>query len=417
MSGGIALEKPSPAPVKGIKRFPGGESKILSSIFRGARKMRNVFVLFGIFLVLCLCSNLAASAEHVISLTVDGRSEIVFTGNELLVNHISWGQPTNLIVDDTEVNLIWEGNTSQPISFPLAGEYWVRKFQGRDGGYAVQTLDGFLLAAVDNPNGAGNYVFELCSEPSEISTEWMRVDANVRLPFVYFELTGMPGFVDNLPGGFEIEFSATIDGSEEFIFSNGSLVIKHLHWGRPVEFYINEEAVSLSWTNNYSQEIPIVLPDKFEVIQTYGRRTIYPVETADGLVLSVTDEGVGEDFYSWKIVAVREPLSLEAGIDIDPDTLNVKSKGRWITCYIYLPEDYNVADIDSYSVFLEDEIEAPWIWFDEKEQVAMARFNRSEVLDILGAGEVELTVSGILSDRTRFKGTDTVTVIDKGGRE
>ncbi len=87
-------------------------------------------------------------------------------------------------------------------------------------------------------------------------------------------------------------------GSEEFIFSNGSLVIKHLSWSRPVEFYINEEAVSLSWTNNYSQEIPIVLPDKFEVIQTYGRRTIYPVETADGLVLSVTDEDVGEDFYS-----------------------------------------------------------------------------------------------------------------------
>jgi len=379
--------------------------------------MRNIFVLFGIFLVLCLCSNLAASAEHVISLTVDGRSEIVFTGNELLVNHISWGKPTNLIVDGAPVNLIWEGNTSQPIPFPLAGEYWVRKLQGRDGGYAVQTLDGFLLAAVDNPNGADNYVFELCSELPEISTEWMRVDANGRLPFVHCDLAGMPGFVDNLPGGFAIEFSATIDGSEEFIFSNGSLVIKHLHWGKPVEFYINEELVSLSWTDNYSQEIPIVLPDKFEVIQTYGRRTIYPVETADGLVLSVTDEGVGEDFYSWKIVAVREPLIIEAGIDIDPDTLNVKSKGRWITCYICLPEEYNVADIDSYSVFLEDEIEAPWIWFDEKEQVVMARFNRSEVQDILEPGEVELTVSGILLDRTRFKGTDIIRVIDKGNNK
>jgi hypothetical protein len=159
------------------------------------------------------------------------------------------------------------------------------------------------------------------------------------------------------------------------------------------------------------------LPDKFEVIQTYGRRTIYPVETADGLVLSVTDEDVGEDFYSWKIVAVREPLIIEAGIDIDPDTLNVKSKGRWITCYICLPEEYNVADIDSYSVFLEDEIEAPWIWFDEEEQVVMARFNRSEVQDILEPGEVELTVSGILLDRTRFKGTDIIRVIDKGNNK
>jgi hypothetical protein len=411
------LEKPKPAPRKGIKEFPERESKIPISMFRGARKMRNIFVLFGIFLVLFLCNNLAASAKHVISLTVDGRSEIVFTPNDLLVNNISWGKSTNLIVDDTEVNLTLEEHTSVANSFPLAGEYWVRKLKGRDGGYAVQTLDGFLLAAVDNPNCADHYVFELCSEPSEISTDWMRVDTNGRLPFVYFELTGMPGFVDNLPGGFEIEFSATIDGSEEFIFSNGSLVIKHLHWSKPVEFYINEEAVSLSWANNYSQEIPIVLPDKFEVVQICGRRTIYPVETADGLVLSVTDEDCGKDFYSWKIIAVREPLSIEAGIYIEPDTLDVKSKDRWLTSYIYLPGEYNVADIDSYSVFLNDEFEAPWIWFDEREQVAMARFNRSDVQDVLEAGEVELTVSGILSDRTRFKGTNTVTVIDIGGRE
>ena len=247
--------------------------------------------------------------EHIISLTIDGRSEIVFNRMAdrsedriaMQVNHISWSKPSNLIIDNTPIDLIWEGNTSQQIPLALAGEFWVRKSQGRDGGYAIQTYEAFLLACVDNPNGADNYVFELYSGPSEISAEWMRVNANGGLPIGCFDLTGMTGFVDGLSYGSKIEFSARIDGSEEFIFSNGNLVIKHLNWNKPVDFYIDEQPVFLTWTDNYSQQIPIALPDKFRVIQTDGRRTIYPVETAAGLVLSVADENNGADLYSWKI--------------------------------------------------------------------------------------------------------------------
>ncbi len=42
---------------------------------------------------------------------------------------------------------------------------------------------------------------------------------------------------------------------------------------------------------------------------------------------------------------VTEVVTLEATIDIDPDTINVKSKGNYITCYIELPADYDVNDI------------------------------------------------------------------------
>ena len=103
---------------------------------------------------------------------------------------------------------------------------------------------------------------------------------------------------------------------------------------------------------------------------------------------------------------------VEAYIDIVPDTLNLKSKGRWITCYITLPEWLDVAFIDASSVVLEDDIEAEWIWFDEEEQVAMARFNRSELQDVLNVGEVELTVSGELRKVIKFEGTDVIKVID-----
>jgi hypothetical protein len=88
------------------------------------------------------------------------------------------------------------------------------KSQGRDGGYAAQTSDAFLLACIDNPNGADYYVFELYSKPLQISAEWMRINASGGLPIGCFDLTGLPGFMDGFAYGSQIEFSAMIDGSE-----------------------------------------------------------------------------------------------------------------------------------------------------------------------------------------------------------
>ncbi len=99
------------------------------------------------------------------------------------------------------------------------------------------------------------------------------------------------------------------------------------------------------------------------------------------------------------------------------DMLNVQSEGKWITWYIWLPEEYDVADIKPDSILLNGVIEAAWRWIDEEEQVLMAKFSRSEVQDIVEPGMVELTVSGKLTDGTKFEGSDTIIVIDKGGKE
>lgn len=44
---------------------------------------------------------------------------------------------------------------------------------------------------------------------------------------------------------------------------------------------------------------------------------------------------------------------ITADLDIDPDTLNLKSDGKFVTAYIELPEGYNVADIVLETVCLE----------------------------------------------------------------
>ena len=81
--------------------------------------------------------------------------------------------------------------------------------------------------------------------------------------------------------------------------------------------------------------------------------------------------------------------------------------------HIWLPEDYNVVDIDPNRVFLEDEIQAELLKLDEEQQVAIAKFSRSDVQAILNAGDAELTITGRLTDGTVFEATDVIKVIDK----
>ena len=109
----------------------------------------------------------------------------------------------------------------------------------------------------------------------------------------------------------------------------------------------------------------------------------------------------------------NDPVVISATIDIEPDTLSLKSKGKWITCYIWLPEDCDVAEIDLGTILLEDEIEVELdqSWADEAEQVAICKFPRSEVQAIVQPGLVELTVSGKFTDGTLFEDSDAIRIV------
>jgi parallel beta-helix repeat protein len=112
--------------------------------------------------------------------------------------------------------------------------------------------------------------------------------------------------------------------------------------------------------------------------------------------------------------AYESPIPAEARIL--PRTINLASKGKWITCYIWLSDHYDVADIVPGSVMLERQIKAEQFSVDEHKQVAAATFDRKKVQSILNVGDIELKISCQLTDGTYFEATDIVQVTDKAGK-
>lgn len=125
-------------------------------------------------------------------------------------------------------------------------------------------------------------------------------------------------------------------------------------------------------------------------------------------------------------------VAIDAQVKISPNTLNLKSKGKWINCEIRLPQEYDVADIDTARIILQSPllgtIVPDRVIIDPVNQVAKLKFSRSELQGIVEAGEqVVLTVSGVLvivdpdplvlPVEIPFWGTDTIKVINPGGKK
>ena len=109
-----------------------------------------------------------------------------------------------------------------------------------------------------------------------------------------------------------------------------------------------------------------------------------------------------------------------ASLNIDPDHINLGSKGRWVTAYIEFPEGYDVRDVEIETVLLNGVIPAdrdhkPVVGDVDGDGVPdlMIKFSRAAVQDILAVGpDAVITVTGMLHDGTLFSGSDTVSVSD-----
>lgn len=129
-------------------------------------------------------------------------------------------------------------------------------------------------------------------------------------------------------------------------------------------------------------------------------------------ILCTTDDAwAGHlDVYEVEVYVAVIP----ATVDINPKTLNPRSRGKWMTCYVKLPDPYDVNDIKVDTIALnglsaeraEVQDGALMVKFDRREVQRMA----SEVQKMVDVRSMELVVTGKV-DGTAFEGSGTIRII------
>lgn len=114
---------------------------------------------------------------------------------------------------------------------------------------------------------------------------------------------------------------------------------------------------------------------------------------------------------------------LPATVEINPETLNLKSNGEWITTYITFEDGYDVYSVDASSITINNTISA--VWSDIQNEILMVKFNRTEVINWLGVIDYSIDTGntynvslaltgGIDGVSLGFRGIDGIKVISKG---
>ena len=143
----------------------------------------------------------------------------------------------------------------------------------------------------------------------------------------------------------------------------------------------------------------------------------------EGVTVQVDSDGDGEfeDTFTADGELTYDEFMLQTAttIDFDPDTLNLQSKGKWVTVYTELPARYNVTEINVSTMMLNETVPAELhpteIGDYDSDGIPdlMVKFDRQAVIDMLPVGDaVNVTVTGKLYDGTPFEGSDTIRVID-----
>lgn len=143
------------------------------------------------------------------------------------------------------------------------------------------------------------------------------------------------------------------------------------------------------------------------------------VDTLNNIIYGITDS------LSYFMVT----SGMTAVVDIDPNTLNLKSKGNYITCYIELPASYSLDMINADTVVISREGYWPLAAEPSPRSLGdydgdgvadlMVKFSRPGVYALFSStvlGCIELLVDGSLTSAGSpyFSGVATVNVIDKG---
>lgn len=232
------------------------------------------------------------------------------------------------------------------------------------------------------------------------------IKANTTYTMSYYVKTDSPDYVFGNPGVWEQD-------------SNGNLIQQQYRY----------LPLSPGW-----QRIEFSFTSSPDTVRIYLNATLYQrynetVENEkEGVFYTIWIDGVQFEESAtaspFQINFITCPQVMLATVDLKPDTLELKSEGERITCFIELPQGYNVAEIDVSTVLMDNtiyaELEPTRIGDYDGDLVTdlMVKFDRQAVINYLkGKGVndgdiVKLTVKANLNDGTSFEGSDTIRVIN-----
>jgi hypothetical protein len=170
------------------------------------------------------------------------------------------------------------------------------------------------------------------------------------------------------------------------------------------------EVPNVCGMNETEAKTELITSHLTEGTSTYGYSDTVPA----GLVISqypvagtLVDDGSAVD-----IVISEGPRLVAVVVDVTADTITPSTKS--ITCNFWPPDGYGVADIVVESIRLQGTI-SPASTSIRKGQVLVVKFPTTGLG--LQPGNVELTVTGQLSDGALFQGSDSITVVQRGGKK
>jgi uncharacterized repeat protein (TIGR01451 family) len=256
----------------------------------------------------------------------------------------------------------------------------------------------------------------------------LAIDEINRINLTYVIPPDAPDPLTNL-----VTASAELNGAE--IYAEDAWTIDILHPAIDVDKMV--EPATVSTGSNAT----------FTIITTNtGDTTLYDVTLVDSLQGTVTPGTVQSplqpgDYFVWTYNAtidddIRNTATV-SGIDalgrnvsdmdsvgvqvtphitvnIEPDTLNFRSRGSWITAYLNLTGLYDSHEVagESLRLWYGDASLPPERW-DAHDATLIAKFSRQHLIELLAdvLGDVELTVTGEYAGEA-FQGHDRIRVIN-----
>lgn len=289
-------------------------------------------------------------------------------------------------------------------------------------------VEPFLLGAVVD-DGSGNLVYELDSATGQFGASEGPLVEIGNLTFANGEISMT---ITNLQGDIQVAYALILFRLVE---------VDIIDWVPSLTYMLVTDDITIVLYKIVDGEAVIEseVPSSISGDQPYNLKISamggsIDILINDEVVISVTDtepipEGkiwFGTDagaiwFDNITVTTVLEPTP--ATLEINPDTLNLKAKGKYLTAYIELAEGYSVTDINVASLQLLAGTTAVLAELCPTEvgdhdgdgvDDLMVKFNRSLVQAAVSPGAAELTIFGYLVDGTPFEGSETIKVIDQG---